>query len=163
MTPGIKKTIDLTAPTLVAALVGWYLLKRIKDWRILAGIVGGVWVLTYFITRSITKAARDKGPAPVPTGGGCEAYDPKGLVDSLYSDINEVFGLRNNSLYATLAGLSDCQLIKAYNYWNETYYPEVQQTLPIAIADEVANSVWNPEFKGQREAVLNKFKTLNLQ
>ena len=161
MTHSQKKTVDIVAPTLVSGGVVWYLFGKYKDWRILVAGAVVAWVIVYIIVSQITKVAQVNGPAPVPTGGGCDDYDPKALTDAIYKDVSCNFCLRDKQLYTTLLGLADCQLRKVYNYWNATYYNENNQSLPVAIADE---SSWlDSQFGFQQDAIKAKFQTLNLQ
>ena len=161
MTHSQKKTVDIIAPTLVAGGVLWYLFGKYKDWRVLVAGAVVAWVIVYIIVSQITKVAQVNSPAPVPTGGGCDDYDPKSLTDALHEDITCSLCFRDKSLYTTLLGLADCQLRKVYNYWNANYYSDVKESLPVAIAKE--SSAFDSQFGYQQAAIKAKFATLNLQ
>lgn len=156
-----KKTIDLVLPSAAAGFVAWYVFGRSKDWRYVAAAAAITWVLAYAITSQITKAVHVKGPAPVPTGGGCEEYSPVALIDAIHEDTTCTFCFRNRDLYDQLLGLADCQFIKAYNYWNEKYYTETSKSLAVTVSEQ--SSLFDSRFQQQQSALKNKFATLNLQ
>lgn len=161
LTKSTKTTIDLVLPSAAAGVVAWYIFGRSKDWRfVLAGAVI-TWVLLYVIVSRITKTTFVNGPAPVPTGGGCDDYSPIALADAIYNDTTCYLCIRNKDIYTTLLGLADCQLRKLANYWNEKYYSETGKSLPIMIAEE--SSIVDSQFGLQQAAISAKFKTLNLQ
>jgi len=155
-----KNTIDVLIPAACAGVVAWFLFRRTKKVEYIIGGAAIVFVLAYLVTSRLTKVAFVNGPTPVPTGGGCDDYDPTALGDALYNDITGL-SFRNHDLYTQLLGLADCQLRKVYNYWNERYYSEDSETLPVAISNETG--FWDNEFRTQQAAVKQKFSTLNLQ
>lgn len=161
LTPTTKKAIDITVPSVVALMVSYFVFGKTKDWRIIVVAAALSFGLTYLVVSKITKTAYIDGPAPVPTGGGCDDYDPTALVDSIYEDCTCTFCFRDRSLYDKLLGLADCQLRKAHNYWNTKYYGDTGKSLALIIADQ-GNS-FDSKFEQQQSALKIKFSTLNLQ
>lgn len=156
-----KTTIDLLVPTGLAGAAAWFLFTKTKKIEyVLAGAVIA-FVLGYVVTSQLTKAAFTNGPAPVPTGGGCDDYSPVSLVDSIYEDTTCTLCFRKRELYDTLLGLADCQLIKCYNYWNEKYYTDSGKSLTQQISSQ--SSFFDSNFGQQQSAIALKFSTLNLQ
>jgi hypothetical protein len=159
--PSTKKAVDIMVPSLAAGAVVWVVFKRTKDWRYLAAAAALTFLLAYLITSQLTKVAYVNGPAPVPTGGGCDGYDPTALVDGIYNDTTCTLCLRDRNLYDQLLGLADCQLLKAANYWNGKYYADTGKSLPVMIAAQ--SSFFDSDFGQQQKGLKAKFATLNLQ
>lgn len=156
-----KKAVDILVPTVLAGVTVWFLFTRTKkvEYVIAGGVI--VFALGYIVTSQLTKATLLNGPAPVPTGGGCDSYQPNALIDAIYEDTTCTFCTRDRALYDTLLGLSDCQIIKAYNYWNEKYYTQTNASLAVQIAKQ--GNFWDDLFGTQQTAIKLKFATLNLQ
>lgn len=154
-----KRTIDYTVPTLAAGVAAYLAYRNNKQAKDIAIIAGIVLVIMYIITTQATKAIYLTGPAQVPTGGGCSDYDPTTLANSLKKDITCVMCMRDVSLYNKILELSDCETISLCNYWNKNIYPDVEKSLPMAIADEGGV---NALFKNVQKPLANKFSRLKL-
>lgn len=158
-----KSTINLVVPTSIGGITFFLLMKKGYQVAIITAIV--VVILSWIITAKITKAAYNNSPAPVPTGGGCDGYDPTGLIDAIHEDQTCTFCTRDRSLYDKLLALADCQLIKAYNLWNDKYYTDTNYTLPgiIAKSGDSITTKFDLIYSPQVERLADRFKTLNLQ
>lgn len=157
-----KTTIDLVTPSLVAGIVAYVLFTKKKDYTVLLAGAAIAFLLSYIIVSKITKAIVSSGPAPVPTGGGCDGYDPKGLIDAIYEDCTCHICFRKKELYTQLLGISDCQIRTAYNYWNANYYGSTgNKSLPVIIMEQ-GNS-FDSAFEELQRGLAAKFNTLSLQ
>ncbi len=162
LTKPVKNTLDFALPSLVAGIVGFTIFSKKKDWKFVLIGTGIAFLLSYIIVSQVTKAFYTNGPAALPTGGGCENYDPTALIDAIYEDCTCTACFRDKELYTTLLGLSDCQLITAYNYWNKNKFASAGSvSLPIMIAQQ--GNFWDSDFEQQQQALSAKFKTLSLQ
>lgn len=156
-----KKNINTIVPLLSAAVVAYLLFFRLnKNWKMTLIFAALAWLVVYIITSKITKTVFNNGPAPVPTGGGCNDYDPTALIDGIHEDITCFWCVRNRNLYDSLLKLADCQLITAYNYWTEKYYSDINMSLPVAIDNE--SSFFDSDFGQQQKSLQGRFSTLNL-
>ena len=155
-----KKNIDLLAPTVLATLVaGGMIIKKQKDYRVLLLVIVGVWLASYLVTTRITKSIYENGPAPVPTGGGCDNFDPKPFTDAVKDDVySGILTARKVQPYKDLLKLADCQLIKVYNDWNDRYYALDKETIKVAMSGEITGI----EFDSLRTQIFSKFQTLGL-
>jgi hypothetical protein len=161
LTKTVKSTVDFSSAAVAAGIVAYVMFGKTKDYRVILIGAGIAFLLVYIVVSKITKAVIAQGPAQVPTGGGCDTYDPKALIDSIYTDCTCTFCTRDRTLYDTLLGLSDCQIRTAYNYWNANYYSQVNKSLPIMIAAQ--GNTFDSQFEQQQAGLSAKFSTLNLQ
>ncbi len=128
MTEQGKKNIDLLLPLVLAFGAGYLYFTKYgaKKWQGLLIVIAGVFLASYLATSRITRAIRDAAPgaASLPydlNTKGCDSYDATAVVKAVYDD-SEAWFFRSNDPYEQLTVLSDCQLVKAYNTWNKTYY-----------------------------------------
>lgn len=164
LTKTTKNAIDFTAPTVGAGILCVVMFRYKVNWKIILGAAAIAWLLLYLVTTQLTRVAALQGPAPVPTGGGCDDYDPKALMDSIHEDLTCTLCFRKENLYTDLLALADCQLIKCYNYWNANFYPEDKQSLPKAIAAPGTWTSLSGTFTNQLQPqCADRFKTLSLQ
>jgi len=160
LTKTVKNTIDLSVPAILAGAVAYMLLKAGKGWQFVLIASGIAFLVAYIVTSQVTKAAYLAGPAAKP--GGNANYDPKELIDGIYTDCTCTFCFRQKTLYTTLLGLTDAQLISAYNYWNANYYSQANnQSLPVIIAAQ-SNTI-DSQFEQDQTSLANRFATLGLQ
>ncbi|HTN47196.1 MAG TPA: hypothetical protein VL098_12680 [Flavipsychrobacter sp.] len=143
-----------------ASLVVALIFKKNKDWRVLLLFFLLAFGVIYILTSRITKMIYESGPAPLPTGGGCDGFDPKPYTDAVHEDIYSSFWVsRKHQPYKDLLSLADCQLIKVWNDWNNRYFSEDKQNLKQALDDEIANDVTFPVLRSQ---IFERFKRLNI-
>lgn len=159
LTRSTKQAIDYSAAALAAVITAYVVGKRTSDWKIWAATAIIAAFVVYFIVSRLTKAAYLDGPAPVPTGGGCEGYDPTTLAQALHEDIYCNFCFRDEDLYEQVMGLADCQFIKLYNYYSEKY----GKSLKADIAGE--NGGWGlvGTFHNNQKLIGARFDRLNIQ
>ena len=162
LTPSTRSAINLGVPVVLTGITAFMLVKAGKQWKFVLIVCGIVFLVSWIVSQQITKVVASQGPAPVPTGGGCDTYDPKALTDSIYADLNSSwYTSRNDAPYNTLLGLSDCQVRTVYNYWNANYFGSFGNlTLPAAIA---AASGADAVFANLQPAMADKISTLSLQ
>lgn len=154
-----KRTIDYLTPTIGSAILVSITYKKNKDWRIILLFFLLGWVVLYIISSRITKMIYESGPSPVPTGGGCDAFDPTSFTDSLQADIySKPWVSRKVQPYKDLISLADCQLIKVWNDWNARYFKLDKENLKMAMAGEITGI----EFDMLRNQLFTRFKTLGL-
>lgn len=167
MTQQTKATINTITPLLAAAIAMYISYKSSKDFTRMFIFGAIAFVLVWLVTARVTKTIYNQGPAYVPTGTGegCDTYDPVPLTAELYNDISGIFGFRNNAVYDKLLSLSPCQLRKVYNTWNDKYYAENNETLPVAISGEGFTwTSFNGQFTNdQKPRVLEMFRVNGLQ
>jgi|GEM_PF-2768986 len=157
-------TINLAVPSAAAGIVAYMFLKQKKDWRFILVAAAITWLILYIICSQITKTVRTEGPAQLPTGSDCDAYDPTALITAIYKDCTVPWysiSTRDEASYNTLLGLTDCQALKAYNLWNTTYYADAGYTLPGMIAQQ--SHFFDSEFEGLQASIANKFLVLGAQ
>ena len=157
-----KRTIDYTVPTLFAMLGGYVAFKKKGSWQLVLVVAIMSFIFLYFLTTQVTKRAYAAGPRDIPAGSGQDvsAFDPTALINGIHEDITCYLCIRNRGLYDQLNALTDGQLIKAWNYWKNTFYNEDQETLPQAIANESA--FMDSNFGQQQATLAARFQKLNL-
>lgn len=155
-----KKTVDLIIPAAIAGVVIFLLFRSKQKWQVVLGGGAIAFLLAYLITTRVTKAAYLDQPAPVPTGGGCDDYDPTALVTGYYNNYTG-WSAWDTDLLNQFAALGDCQLIKCYNYWNQKYFTEQGLSLTAALAK--GGHWWDFSYNSIATNLANRFKTLNLQ
>ena len=84
-------------------------------------------------------------------------FAPEPLTDALYYDINEVWGLRDNTPYKNLLGLGDGEFVAVATDWNQRYKKELGETLRQSIRGEKTG--FEPNLQ---EAIEAKFQRLNI-
>ena len=155
-----KQAVDLGVPSVLAAVLAVFLWNRYKRIDVMA--VGALLAfgISWLIVSRVTKVAYLNGPAPVPTGGGCDGYDPTSLGDSIYEDLHCTFCFRKEELYDQLLALADCQLIKLYNYYSEKY----SKSLAREIAEPGTWTSLSGTFTNTQQPLMaSRFAKLSLQ
>lgn len=138
-----KKAIDLTAPVLLTGIAVFYSMKRTKDWRYLVAIGLISFIILYVLITQATKllitvAERpDHVNVPPDASGGIDsAFDASPWVENLHDDLYKSWFsafTRNTSLYENMSKLSNANLVKIYNLWNDRYFDEEKETIVAAI------------------------------
>lgn len=128
MTEQGKKNLDIMIPLIASCAVGYWFFKKYGAKRLasMLVLVGLTFLAVYIATSRLTRSIIDRAPsaAPLPYDldtKGCNSYDSTATLKAAWDD-SQSFWFNNDEPYMQLSQLSDCQLVKAYNDWNKTYY-----------------------------------------
>ena len=153
-----KKKIDFLLPLAATVGIGFYAHKQGKDYKFVGITAAITFLLLYIVTSQFTRQVLLSGPSAVPTGGGCDDFDPTPYTDAIQDDIYSLFSFRQTQPYKKLLSLADCQVISVWNDWNRRYYDLDQETLRVAMSNEKTGI----EFNYLRTQIFNRFDRLKL-
>lgn len=135
-----KRTIDNAVPAVLAGVAGFIAFKKGANWKIVVAAIVIVFVVAYIVTTQVTKNLYTTKPHDVPlvndySTDDCKDYDGTSLARLIKDDyeppglFGTFFHAGSEATYDQVLALSNCQLIRLYNYWNQNYYSQTGKTL----------------------------------
>lgn len=134
-----KRTIDNAVPAVLAGVAGFIAFKKGANWKIVVAAIVIVFIVAYIVTTQVTKNLYVNKPKDVPlvkdySTDDCKDYDGTSLAKLIKDDydpgfLGSIFHTGSAATYNQVLSLSNCQLIRLYNYWNQNYYAETGKTL----------------------------------
>lgn len=166
-----KRTIDLSAPAIVAGVVGYFMYKKTQNWRIalISAAVG--FLLAYLIVTQVTKRLYTTAPREVQnvkdySTVDCSSFDGTAIAQAVKKDFDAYWSpiyTGNSAMYNQVLSLSNCELISLYNLWNQKYYTETKVSLRGAFTYMADHGLLRGLFNGDLiNAIVQKFIALNL-
>lgn len=144
MNQELKKNINLLVPVIASGGAGLLLYRRGKSAQwLIAGVVI-TFLIVWLVTRQVTKTIENITESPDhvnvdPDAAGTidQNFDPRPYTNQLKDDIYAAWWvIRDGAIYATILQLSNANLVKIYNDWNERYYALDKETMIQAMQGE---------------------------
>ena len=128
-----------------------------------------VVIAAFFILKKLLDAldvldSKPKKPKDLTGDTGSSSagdFQPEPFTNAIYSDVNEVWGVRDIEAYNNLAARSNDELILIYADWLDRYFDDEQQTLTQAIEGESV-SVFDWDFGAIKDIIVERLHALNL-
>lgn len=161
MTPLQKRNINVILPVLLAAMYIYKFDPKLSKYKQTLAVVAAILLISWLITNQVTsyvikeQSKPDDGSIP----GNADNFDEGTFCAKLYEDITCIACWRDKGLYTQFASLPDAYIIAINKYWNDNYFGKVNQSLRVAINDEVLG--WALE--KTKQTINNRFDNLNIQ
>ena len=172
MNQELRRNITTFAPLGLAGYVGWktYQVNKNDPQRV-AIVTLVVWLIAYFVIGQVIKSVERANAKPdnitVPddnpgtgTGLGGSSFNPKAYTDRLKQDIYCFFCTRDHSIYRDLASMSNSNLMKVYNDWNDRYYGQSNETMIQAMNGEVYGNGWMDSTKANVTNIISRLQSM---